>query len=1053
MTVPLDVTPPESFMFGMANVHHLTLLLSCFQLVLCANHGLPGYSAYMLSPVKSLRCGWECLVPLGCLFCKLGTLLFPLFVVLPSGSKGRVLLFIHSSSGWMRGFVHHLPPMLPLVISLTDLHNPTADFPTFCRFSMCATSVGSVVHGSWYFLSRHFESVQVSSLSGYPRQLKHIIDPTECHIRSYRPVPPSTECVPSTHIHRHQPHTPVLCPCIHVPCGFVWRPLSNKELARAFDLPSSVCSCLPNQHPSALPWLASPPGKLLHGMASIFLSHVLSGGENAMPYSGTAINKVGLGQYTEAEIGGGDSGHLVDKEVLGRVLVIDDSGQLVIKEAVVIDDPPVRTCGNLKVGLGQSTEAEIGGVDSGQLAVKEVLGPALVIPPASLNLSSAPTNLHATELEVWNQQYAKSVRADNAQTPIHLWDSQVWVLAYNNVQLQHYHARFAKCPLDAFRGMLLACWRVNVRKDFLLYLSAEYGDVWRNPKTRSERASKDVLAGCECLWRAGLADWWEWKAGSRPFFWRWPPEHRLAARDGYPPFPQSPLPNYKRPQPPERDPVMKQQVKDKLATVRDKRYIDKGKVLSLTSYFGVPKGDQDIRLVYDATKSKLNASLWAPNFGLPTVDTLTRGIDDQSWLGDIDIGEMFLNFMLHPTLQPYAGIDLRPYFSKSGSQGHTLWERWVRCLMGLKPSPYNCIKALLLALEFVKGNRQDPRNPFRWDHIILNLPGTPDYDPQKPRLSKMLQDGLTLAALIVSYVDDMRIAAGSEHLCWEAMHAVSCKLTYLGIQVATRKTRPPSRQPGPWSGAMVLTDDLGVGVRATQDKWDKTKSQLTDTLRLIDLGQPIHRKTLESYRGSLVYLQRTYPAITPYVKGFHLTIDGWRPDRDEEGWRQPSSIRDDSGTQTGPPPDYVRPVPRFREDIIALLELFDTPSPPTRYVRSKQIRLASYSFTDASGGGFGSSTLTGEDLQYTHGVWTTAGELSTSNFRELENLVLTLEQGVNEGTLLDSEVWIFTDNSTSEAVFWKGHSRSQLLNQLALRLRQIEMSGRVRIQMVHIPGT
>jgi hypothetical protein len=685
-------------------------------------------------------------------------------------------------------------------------------------------------------------------------------------------------------------------------------------------------------------------------------------------------------------MGGVDPGQLVVKdEVLGLVALVNN------------DDPPVGTCGQSKV---RDDNDHIGGVGVG------------FMPPNSANVSMAPANLNATELEVWNQQYSKSVKADNAQTPIHLWDSRVWVLAHNGMQLQQYGERFAKCPLNALRGMLLAPWRVNLHKDFLLYLSTEYGDTWRNPKTRSEGASKDVLAGCDCLWRGGLADWWEWKAGSRPFFWRWPAEHRLAARDGYPPFIQSPLPNYKRPQPPERDPVMRQQVKDKLATVREKGYIDKGKVLSLTSYYGVPKGEQNIRMVYDATKSQLNASLWAPNFSLPTVDTLVKGMDDQSWLGDIDIGEMFLNPMLHPTLQPYAGVDLRPNFSKSRSQGHTLWERWVRCLMGLKSSPYKCIKALLLALEFVKGNRRDPHNPFRWDHIV------------KPRLSKMLQDGLTLAALIISYKDDMRTAAGSEHSCWEAMHAVSCKLSYLGIQVATRKTRPPSRQPGPWSGSMVLTDDLGVGVRATQDKWDKTKSQLANTLRLIDLGQPIPRKTLESYRGSLVYLQRTYPAITPYVKGFHLTIDGWWPDRDEEGWRVPASIRDDSGTPEGPPPDHVHPVPRFREDITALLELFAAPGPPTRYVRSQQIRLASYSFADASGGGFGSSTLAGEDLQYTHGVWTAAGELSTSNFHELENLVLTLEQGVYDSTLLDSEVWIFTDNSTSEAVFWKGHSPS-----------------------------
>ncbi len=113
-------------------------------------------------------------------------------------------------------------------------------------------------------------------------------------------------------------------------------------------------------------------------------------------------------------------------------------------------------------------------------------------------------------------------------------------------------------------------------------------------------------------------------------------------------------------------------------------------------------------MVYDATRSRLNDSLWAPGFGLPIVDSLTRGIDEQTWMGDLDIGEMFLNFCLHPELQPYAGVDLRPF----GSGGATLWERWTRCLMGLKSSPYFCIKGLLIALEFVRGNRDRPSNPF-----------------------------------------------------------------------------------------------------------------------------------------------------------------------------------------------------------------------------------------------------------------------------------------------------------------------------------------------------
>ena len=48
--------------------------------------------------------------------------------------------------------------------------------------------------------------------------------------------------------------------------------------------------------------------------------------------------------------------------------------------------------------------------------------------------------------------------------------------------------------------------------------------------------------------------------------------------------------------------------------------------------------------------------------------------------------------------------------------------------------------------------------------------------------------------------------------------------------------------------------------------------------------QLVH-KELFSDRGFLVYVTRTYPAMIPYLKGFHLTIEMWRGGRDLEGWK------------------------------------------------------------------------------------------------------------------------------------------------------------------------
>lgn len=62
---------------------------------------------------------------------------------------------------------------------------------------------------------------------------------------------------------------------------------------------------------------------------------------------------------------------------------------------------------------------------------------------------------------------------------------------------------------------------------------------------------------------------------------------------------------------------------------------------SLTSFFSVPKGDNDIRMVYDGTKSGLNNCMWAPQFSLPTIEAHLMFVGRQTYIGGIDIGDIF----------------------------------------------------------------------------------------------------------------------------------------------------------------------------------------------------------------------------------------------------------------------------------------------------------------------------------------------------------------------------------------------------------------------------
>jgi hypothetical protein len=89
---------------------------------------------------------------------------------------------------------------------------------------------------------------------------------------------------------------------------------------------------------------------------------------------------------------------------------------------------------------------------------------------------------------------------------------------------------------------------------------------------------------------------------------------------GHPSWLLGPLPTYLRPQRADKDQGTHAKVKTKLENVLEKRYIAPGSVTSLPSFFAVPKGNDDVRLVYDASRSGLNKVLWAPSFPLPSCE-------------------------------------------------------------------------------------------------------------------------------------------------------------------------------------------------------------------------------------------------------------------------------------------------------------------------------------------------------------------------------------------------------------------------------------------------
>jgi hypothetical protein len=523
--------------------------------------------------------------------------------------------------------------------------------------------------------------------------------------------------------------------------------------------------------------------------------------------------------------------------------------------------------------------------------------------------------------------------------------------------------------------------------------------------------------------------------------------------------------------------------------------------------------------------------LWAPWFPLPTVDSLLRSVEPGTWMADNDVGEMFLNFVLHESIQALCGVDLTKYFPEGVPEGtKVLWERWTRCAMGLRPSPYQACQGMMWALEIIFADRNDAHNIFRFDRVRLNLPGHHDYNPARPWVYKERKDG-SIACDAHVYVDDLRTTGQSNLNCWMASQRVSSVLASLGIQDAARKRRLPSLDAGAWKGSVVNTSNNKVTVLATRDKWIKLKAILEWLAEELKNPEGIDHKLLERKRGFLVHMVQTYPALNPYLKGVHGTLDSWRCNRDINGFRMhedkkrsrwdgasESTASDEPGAKrprlSGPvetvrgansrprssqkaseptrkyveqpepmfsdpedplsweekfgnfnlakfgedeltrPPTRVRPVKRLEADVRALLLLTQSEDPPSRPVRPGKRANVTYGFGDASKDGFGASVeIQNKGVVHRSGTWTWSLREESSNYREFRNLVEMIESLVANGSICGHELFMFTDNSTAEAAFFKGTSSSEKLFDLVLRLRKIEMEGDLYIHLVHVSGT
>jgi hypothetical protein len=210
---------------------------------------------------------------------------------------------------------------------------------------------------------------------------------------------------------------------------------------------------------------------------------------------------------------------------------------------------------------------------------------------------------------------------------------------------------------------------------------------------------KDAEAIHDILWQATENDWFEYPLGSRLIFFRFPACYCTQAKRGVKVTFTCKGPSSKQQQPPLKLDE-KKVLRKKIRKFVEQKYIapPTGWIRSLIKYFAVPKGDDNVRIVSNATANRLNKCIWVPSFWPPTINTLVCALDKNSWMMDRDVGDMFLNYQFHSLAMPFTGVDLLLLYESKDEVGPR-WAVWDRNLMGFAVSPYNSIKMALVAKE------------------------------------------------------------------------------------------------------------------------------------------------------------------------------------------------------------------------------------------------------------------------------------------------------------------------------------------------------------------
>jgi len=331
---------------------------------------------------------------------------------------------------------------------------------------------------------------------------------------------------------------------------------------------------------------------------------------------------------------------------------------------------------------------------------------------------------------------------------------------------------------QGLRKLAVRGWAWLVQRD---------AERWLEAHPRASAQERRALD--DCVRRARACSYWEWHRGSRIMWFRLPEEWQTLFREGPRMFRMGELPKGMTRNAPTPSRSAELEVRKKIFKLNYRGYTEVGFVDLVQPRFPVVKtmvdGEvTDIRVVWNSRSNGYNERIWAPGFNLPswldaenmvikwlpcTVATYLeegspthdytrdRETFHRSEQGDIDVGEMFLNFSVHISERHALGVRCHKTDHREGAVEQETIRRFNRLHFGSRGSPYFAYQGQVILLDLCKGDRRDPDNPFHWERVHLNLPGARNYDCSLPRVLKLRSDG-ELACTEATYVDDIRVA-------------------------------------------------------------------------------------------------------------------------------------------------------------------------------------------------------------------------------------------------------------------------------------------------------